>query len=172
MSTFLIALVVLALLVSAVYAVLARGISPLGPVRRAGVRGASRRRDPQRTPRPLAPRRDALPLTAEQLGELLLTRPWESRADTPELAVMSAHENHGYYPGCPICAGDEAGLTRIAEAVLRALLDEMAAEAARQDAARTAAQLPIVGVDSAVRDYRRQMAEQIESTGYYGEELS
>jgi hypothetical protein len=168
-----ISIIVMALIVAAAYAVLSGRIGLpdrfLRP-RRAGGHGTPRR-DPQRSALP-AQYRGAFPLTAEHLGELLLTRPWESRADTPELAVMSAHENHGFYHGCPICAGDGEGLTTIAGVILDALVTAMAEEETRREAAREAAQLPIVGVDGAVRDYRRQLAEQVESTGYYGETLS
>lgn len=172
MIAIVIVIIVMALIVAAAYAVLSGRIGLpdrfLRP-RRAGGHGT-----PRRDPQPSAPAqyRGAFPLTAEHLGELLLTRPWESRADTPELAVMSAHENHGYYPGCPICAGDGDGLTTIAGVVLDALVTAMAEEDAQREAAREAAQLPIVGVDGAVRDYRRQLAEQVESTGYYGEKLT
>ncbi|WP_280448397.1 hypothetical protein [Nocardia brasiliensis] len=120
MSTFLIALFVLALLVSAAYAVLARGISPLGPVRRAGVRGASRRRDPQRTPRPQAPRRDALPVTASEFAWVLRKHQWEPSAETPELAKLSAHIEHGYYPRCAICIGDVTSVSEVLVTYLRA----------------------------------------------------
>ena len=104
MTTLVTTIVIVAAFVAVAYRVPTSVLTkPLGRVR-AEVRVPSRRRSPQAIPPP-APRRDELP-EVQELAWILRAQRWESTAETPELAQMSAHMNHGYYHGCKVCTGD------------------------------------------------------------------
>lgn len=86
--------------------------------RRAGEGSASRLRDPQHSPL-AAPRRDALP-EVQEIAWILRAHRWESTAETPELAELSAHMNHGYYQGCKVCCGDVHAIAAVLHHTLTA----------------------------------------------------
>lgn len=142
-------IIVIGLVVAVASAVRAYGISP------ARIAERMRRQDPLR----LQPVPARLP-TVEELAQVLDTHPWVSDRSAPIAADMSAHVEHDACPWCALCTADTAA---IAALVLRTI---------ESPPRREVVQMPIVGVDAAVGDYRRQRAEQVEATGYYGEKLS
>lgn len=154
MISSLIAIAVMAVIVAAAYAVLSGSIgSPerLRLVRRARGRETPRRREPQRSPL-AAPRRGVLP-DMQELSWALDTHRWVADKSAPIASELSAHANHDACPWCALCNGDSEEIARVALMVVASALDR----------SLTDAQLPIVNVDAAVGDYRRQLAGEVQS---------
>ncbi len=143
----------LGMTVLALYAMLGSRINParvpagFASMRRGTGTSAAhgRGRKPKPAPALPPPRRDDLP-PAEALAAAMRSYPWEPDRQTPIAAAWSAHTQHEGCPWCAICAGDTEALARFAIEFI----------ASWREHARTAAQMPIVGVNQAVATYSEE----------------
>lgn len=63
--------------------------------------------------RPAALTRAVASPDAPSIAHLLRTHEWEDASQAPELAWMSAHAHHDYYPGCALCTGDDEAIASV-----------------------------------------------------------